>query len=137
MSSNTFFLVVSGEQARRRAADGLRRSSSRVRLRASLPRAASLPRLQRRQQLDEHRDDRRIERLARFLLQQADRGVEAHRLVIRPLRRQRVEVVDDREDARAERNLLALQPVRIALAVPALVVAEDERRDRIRERHAR
>ena len=80
-------------------------------------------------------DDGRIERLARFLLQQADRGVEAHRLVIRPLGHQRVEVVDDRQDARAERNLLALQARRIALAVPALVMAQDERRDRIRERH--
>ena len=53
-------------------------------------------------------DDRRVEPLARFLLQQADRGVEAHRLVVRPLRHQRVEVVDDRQDARAERDVLAL-----------------------------
>ena len=68
-------------------------------------------------------------------LEQADGGVEAHRLVVRPLRHQRVEVVDDRQDARAERDLFALQPGRIALAVPALVMAEDQRRDRIRERH--
>ena len=75
-------------------------------------------------------DHRRIEPLAGFLLQQPDRGVEAHRLVIRALGHQRVEVVDDREDARAERNLLALQPGGIALAVPALVMAQDQRRHR-------
>jgi hypothetical protein len=38
------------------------------------------------------------------------RRVEAHRLVIRALRHQRVEVVDHREDARAERDLVALEP---------------------------
>ena len=58
-----------------------------------------------------------------------------HRLVVRAVRGERVEVVDHRQDARAERNLLALQALRIALAVPALVVAEDQRRHRIRERH--
>ena len=92
--------------------------------------------LQHRIHLDERLHDARIERLARFLLQQADRRFEAHRLVVRPLRHQRVEVVHDRKDARAERDLVALQAGRIALAVPALVVAEDERRDRIGERHA-
>ena len=54
--------------------------------------------------------DARIECLAAFLPQQADRRVEAHRLVVRPLGHQRVEVVDDGQDARAERNLLALEP---------------------------
>ena len=58
-----------------------------------------------------------------------------HGLVIRPLGGQRVEVVDDRQDARAERDLVASQALRIALAVPALVVAQDERRDRIRKWH--
>ena len=58
-----------------------------------------------------------------------------HRLVVRTIGRQRVVVVDDREDSRAERNLFALQALRIALAVPAFVVAEDQRRHRIRERH--
>ena len=55
----------------------------------------------------------------------------------RPLRRQRVEVIDDRQDARAERDLLALETGRIALAVPALVVAVDDRRDRVGKRHRR
>ena len=55
--------------------------------------------------------------------------------MIRPLRHQRVEVVDDRQDARAERDLFTLQSGRVALAVPALVMAQDQRRHRIRERH--
>ena len=59
------------------------------------------------------------------------------RLVIRPLGRDGVVVVDDRQDARADRDLLAREPLRIALAVPSFVVAEDQRRDRIRERHRR
>ena len=69
-------------------------------------------------------------------LEQADRGVEAHRLVVRPLGHQRVEVIDHRQNARAERNLLAFQARRITLAVPSLVVAEDQRRHRIGKRHA-
>ncbi len=85
--------------------------------------------------LDEHRHERRIERAARFVLQQPDRALVAERLVIRPLGRHRVVVVDDRQDARADRNVVARQPLRIALAVPPLVMAEDQRRHRIRERH--
>ena len=52
-----------------------------------------------------------------------------------PLRGQRVELIDDRQDAGAERNLLALEPARIPAAVPSLVMRQDERRDRIRKRH--
>ncbi len=55
----------------------------------------------------------------------------------RSLRGQRVEVIDDRQDARANRNLVALEAGRIALAVPALVMAVDDRRDRIGKRHRR
>ena len=87
--------------------------------------------------LDEHQHEVRIERLAGFLAQQPDRAFVAHRLVIRPLRRQRVEVVDDRKDARAGGDFVALHAGRVALAVPALVVAQDERRDGIGKRHAR
>ena len=77
----------------------------------------------------------RIERASGFVPQQADRAVVAERLVIRPLGRHRVVVVDDRQDARADRNVLAGQPLRIALAVPPLVVAQDQRRHRVGERH--
>ncbi len=79
----------------------------------------------------------RIERFAGFLTEQPDGAFVAHRLVIRPLRRERVEVIDDRENARAGRDFVALHAGRVALAVPALVVAQNERRDRIGERHAR
>ena len=77
----------------------------------------------------------RVERPPGLLPEQQQRGLVRHRLVIRPLRRERVEVVDDREDAGAQRDVVAPQPLRIALAVPALVVAQDERRDRVGERH--
>ena len=91
---------------------------------------------ERRVHLDEGLHDPWVERLAAFLPQQADRGVEAHRLVVRPLRHERVEVVDDRQNARAERDVFGLEPRRIPFAVPPFVMAENERRDRIRERHA-
>ena len=65
----------------------------------------------------------------------ADRRFDGHRLVVRPVRRQRVEVVDEAENPRAERDVFSLEAGRIAAAVPALVVAEDERRDRIGKRH--
>ena len=55
--------------------------------------------------------------------------------MIRPFGRHRIEVVDDGENAGAERNLVCLQPLRVALAVPSFVVAQNQRRDRIRERH--
>ena len=80
-------------------------------------------------------DHARIERLAGFLLEQRQRRLVLHRPVIGTVGGERVEVVDHREDARAERDLVALQPLRIALAVPAFVVAEDERRHRVGERH--
>ena len=85
--------------------------------------------------LHEHLHDRGIEGAAGFLLKQRERRFGSHRLVVRPVGRERVVVVDDRQDARAERNLFALQSLRIALAVPAFVVAEDERRHRVREGH--
>ena len=68
-----------------------------------------------------------------LVLQQADGALVRQRLVIRPLGRHGVVVVDDRQDARADRDRFAREALRIALAVPALVVAEDQRRDRIRE----
>ena len=96
--------------------------------------AAVLPR-----ELGEHAqerfDDMRVERLARFLLEQRDRAFDRHRLVIRPLGGQRVEVVNDRQDARAERDVVFRAIPLDTAAVPSLVVTEDERRDGIRKRH--
>ena len=60
----------------------------------------------------------------------------AERLVVRPLRRDGVVVVDDRREcARPAESRSPHETLRIALAVPSFVMAEDERRHRIRERH--
>ena len=83
----------------------------------------------------EHLDDGRVEGASGFLLQERDRGIVRHRLVIRTIGCERVEVVDDREDTGAQRDLVALEALRITLAVPALVVAEDQRSHRVRKRH--
>ena len=92
---------------------------------------------QGRQVFNELLHQTRIERLARFLAQQADRALVAHRLVIGALGGQRVEVVHDGEDSRAGGNFFALHARRIAFAVPPFVVAQNERRHRVRERHTR
>jgi hypothetical protein len=55
--------------------------------------------------------------------------------VIRAIGGQCVEVIHDREDARTQRNLVGFEPLGIALAVPAFVVAEDQGCHRIGERH--
>src|SRR5690606_6034682 len=57
------------------------------------------------------------------------------RLVVRTFGHDGVEVVDRREDPRAERNFLPLESVGIPLAVPALVVTQDQWRNGIRERN--
>ncbi len=93
--------------------------------------ARSLSRL-----LDEDLHEIRIERLAGFLPEQPDGAFVAHRLVIGAFRRQRVEVIHHRQDAGAGRDLVALHPRRVSLAVPPLVVAQNQRRDRVGERHA-
>src|SRR5262245_36040766 len=64
------------------------------------------------------------------------RSSEAHRFVVQTLRHQSVGVVDDGENPRAERHFFALQPRGMPVAAPPLVVAQDERRDRIGGRHA-
>ena len=90
---------------------------------------------QHRQVFHESLDETRIERFTRFLPQQTDRALVAHRLVIGALGGERVEVVDDGEDPRAGGNFFALHAGRIALAIPTFVVAQNERRDRIGERN--
>ena len=57
--------------------------------------------------------------------------------MIRPHRCHRVVVIDDRKNPRADGDGLTSQRVRISVAVPAFVVAENQRRDRIRKRNAR
>lgn len=95
--------------------------------------------LRRFHQVREHGEKRlkhlRVERLASFPTEHVDRIFNADRLVVRSLRHERIEVIDDREDAGTDRYLLALQTSRIARAVPPLVVVADERRDWVGEGH--
>ena len=115
----------------RRGAEGRKRQPSR--------RLAVQPRLvvERRQVLDEQVHQVRVEGQTGLGLQRRQCVLGRERAMLRPLRGQRVEVIHHREDARAKRNLIALEPGRIALAIPSLVVAVDDRRHRIRERHRR
>ena len=90
---------------------------------------------QLRQNLQERFDDPRIECLARLLFDQRRRRFGGDGLVIRPVGGQRIVELDDAQYARPERHLLALAAGRIAVAVPALVMIQDERRDGLRKRH--
>ena len=64
-----------------------------------------------------------------------DRRALAAGRPVRPRRLQRAVAVGDRQDARADRDVLAAQAGRIAEAVPALVVREHQLADRRAERH--
>ena len=94
-------------------------------------------RTQLRQHVDEDADHRWIERRRRLALDRCHRLRVTDRGVIRTIARQRVEVVDDGQDARAERDLVALQTARVAFSVPPLVVREDERGHGIGKRYRR
>ena len=58
-----------------------------------------------------------------------------HRRAVGPIRRERRVGVHDRQDARAKRDFLAAKPARVTAPVPVLVVAEDQRGNRIGERN--
>ena len=60
-------------------------------------------------------------------------GIDAQRGPVGPVRGHRVEGVHDGEDPRPERDLLALQPARIARAVEPLLVAEHDIQRRLEE----
>ena len=61
--------------------------------------------------------------------QETDRARMTERLVIRPLRRHRIVVVDDRQNSRANRNILPGQALWVTLAVPSLVMAQNQQGD--------
>src|SRR4029453_13191301 len=52
---------------------------------------------------------------------------------VRPIRGERVETVDNREDPRADRSLLTAQPVGITASIPVLVMMSNDRHDWERE----
>ena len=62
---------------------------------------------------------------------------DVERLAVRPRRRHRRERVADRQDPGDQRDLLAGEPVEVAVAVPALVVVADAGPDRARCRAGR
>src|SRR6185437_1884195 len=66
-------------------------------------------------------DARRIEMPAALRLEKVDALVEVPRALVRTLRYQRVEHVGHGDDARNERNIFAVQAVRIAGTVELLV----------------
>src|SRR5436309_15395927 len=69
-------------------------------------------------------DDLRVELRARATLELLERVARRQRLAVDALARHRVVRVGNEDDACAERNLLAAQPVGVAVAVPALVVMQ-------------
>ena len=79
----------------------------------------------------ERSDDRGIELRARVRVQLGERGRGAPRLAVGPVHSDRLERVRDEDDPRAERDLLAREPVRVARSVEVLVVVEDPVVDRL------
>ena len=78
-------------------------------------------------------DDFRVEVRARAAQQDRARLFARHAATIRAVFAHRVEAIDDGEDARRPRDRLAAQAVRVAEAVPALVMVADDGHDRVRE----
>ena len=83
--------------------------------------------------LDESIDDGRVVHRAAAFHQDGDGGFVGHAPAVGPVRRQCVVAVDDRENARTNRDGVAFDAVRIAAAIPVLVVVADDRHHRIRE----
>jgi hypothetical protein len=91
--------------------------------------------LRLRQNLEEDVDHVRIERFARLLLQQRHRFFDRNQAVVHAFGRQSVEMVGDAQHPGAGWDLLTFQTGGITAAIPPLVVAEDDRGDRVRKRH--
>src|SRR5512141_1475192 len=81
------------------------------------------------QLIEEDRHQLRVELRAAQPAQLVGGSVVWLRWLIRPAVNHRLVRVGDGHDARAERDVLATQPVRIAAAVEALVVVADDRRE--------
>jgi hypothetical protein len=92
--------------------------------------------LEAREVLDEEVDDLGVEVRARAAQEQRLGLLARHPAPVGAVLAHGVEAVNHGEDARGQRNLLAAQRVRVALAVPHLVVMPNDRHDRVREFHA-
>ena len=88
---------------------------------------------QRGNQLDELLHDRGIVKGALPRSQDLHRALIAQPGPIGTIRRQRVEAIDDGQDACADRNFRADEAVGISAAVPLLVVMPHDGHDRVRE----
>src|SRR5205823_11311247 len=78
-------------------------------------------------QAPEQRSDRRFPEVrAAFFSQDAKTALFIERLAIWPIRNQHVVGIRDRQDAGLEWDLIPAQPARIAAAVEALVVGDDD-----------
>ena len=86
---------------------------------------------------NERLDHRRIVHTPAALPKNLDGRFVGKPLAVRAIRSQRVETVDDRQNACADRNRLAGDAVRIAAAVPILVMAAHDRHDGEGESHQR
>src|SRR5260221_12408671 len=73
----------------------------------------------------ERREQPGIELMAHVMAHDVQRFLVRERTLVAPLRRERVVDVRDAQNASRQRNLLADETMRIALAVPALVVRFD------------
>jgi len=80
------------------------------------------------------RDDRLVELLA-LPLELLDALVDRERAAVRTVARHRVEAVGDRDDARAERDLVSDEVIRVTLPVEPFVVMADEIAGRFEELH--
>src|SRR5439155_9209681 len=85
---------------------------------------------------EERVDDLRIELRAAAALHLATGFVDGQRRSIGTIGGHRIEGVGHGEDARPQRDALAGDGIRIARAVPALVVMTHDRRDALEERDA-
>ena len=70
------------------------------------------------------------------LLQNGDGVAARERTSIGPIGRERIETIDHGQDASAERDLIAREPVGIAGAVPVFMMVTHNRHHGIREVHA-
>ena len=86
--------------------------------------------------LNELLEQRLVERAAAPLVHLHQRFLRRHGFRVRPVGDQRREAVGDRGHASVDRDVLALEPLRISGAVDALVVLHDALLDDAVERHA-